>query len=446
MSRNHLVSALLAAAFTLTACGGGSSSQGVVPVGGGMQQSTALALQPSLGLGPANGYYPLTTPGGAHPVCPATTNPREYRCFAWVRTDLHPSLTQIAAGSKGIPTGIGFTATDIQTAYHLNPALGSGQTVYIIDAYGYKAAAKDLAVYRAAAGLPACGKSGSCFQILNQDGKAKPLPSAQNVGWDGEQGLDMDAVSAACPQCKIVLIQTNDNTTLGTGIASALGLGAKIISMSFGQPEIAPADVGLPMSGVALVASAGDNGGGPLSGGGPQTPCTYAAVVCVGGTALTLTGSARSEVTWNDEAVSLCSGPCGATGSACSTIVSQPSFEKGADCKMRAAADVSAVASPLTPFAIYSTPECGGWCGFGGTSLAAPLIAGVFGLAGNASTRHAATELWKSHSHLNDVTSGTNVYKRVTGKCASKVNQVCVAGKGYDGPTGWGTPNGSTDF
>jgi hypothetical protein len=113
---------------------------------------------------------------------------------------------------------------------------------------------------------------------------------------------------------------------------------------------------------------------------------------------------------------------------------------------MRAAADVSAVGSPLTPLAIFSTPACGGWCGIGGTSLSAPLISGAFGLAGNGTTRHSAMEIWKTHTKLTDVKSGTNVYAPVTGKCASKVAATCIAGPGYDGPTGWGTPNTSTNF
>jgi subtilase family serine protease len=113
---------------------------------------------------------------------------------------------------------------------------------------------------------------------------------------------------------------------------------------------------------------------------------------------------------------------------------------------MRAAADVAAVASPLTPYAIYNTPICNGWCSAGGTSLAAPLISGIIALAGNASSRHAGMEIWQSHSSLKNITSGTNVYAPVTGPCASKVKATCVAGPGYNGPTGWGTPEGVTDF
>ena len=353
------------------------------------------------------------------------------------------SFAQIAAGSKGIPSGIGFTPSDIQSAYHLDPTKGAGQTVYIIDAFGYKGAAKDLAVYRAAAGLPAC--SGSCFKILNQNGNPKPLPR-KSQGWDGEQSLDLDAVSAACPKCNIVLIQTDDNYSLRTVSPRRSASERRSLACRLAAAK-APADPGLPTSGVALVASAGDNGGGPHERRRP------ADAVRVRGGGLrrrhgaNANGNSWSESTWNDEAVDECgSGPCGATGSACSTVVPKPSWQSAADCKKRAAADVSAVASPLTPLAIYNKAVCGGWCGIGGTSLSAPLISGIFALAGNASSRHAAMELWKTHNKLNDVTKGTNVYKPVTGKCASSVKQTCNAAKGYDGPTGWGTPNTSTNF
>jgi subtilase family serine protease len=420
----------------------------MLPGSGGGMQPSSLASLPALT--PANGYYALTTPGGARPLCPATSDSRTARCFAWIRTDLRPNFTQIVPGSDAIPTGVGFGPAQIQAAYHLNPSLGAGQTVFIIDATAYKTAASDLATYRKAAGLPACTLASKCLQILNQDGKPKPLPTTPDLGWDGEQSLDLDAVSAACPKCKIVLIQTDTSSTLTNGVIAAITLKAKIVSMSFGSPEGGSANPGLPTAGVVFVASAGDNGGGPNAGGGPSMPCAYAAVVCVGGTALTGSGTSWHEVVWNDEKIDKCgtgfTQPCGATGSACSTIVPRPAWQTGIGCSKRAAADVSAVASPLTPLAVYNSAVCHGWCPIGGTSLSAPLIAGVFGLAGNASTRHAAMEIWKSHASLNDVTSGTNVYNPVTGPCSSSVAATCIAGRGYDGPTGWGTPKGSTNF
>jgi subtilase family serine protease len=452
MNRNHVVAAALATVFALTACGGGSNGTSMMPSSGTQNASSlavgSAAIQPEFeNLTPDNGYYRLTSPGAARPACPAVAGSHAIRCFAWMRTDLHPSLVETMPGTNAIPSGLGYSPQQIQAAYHLNPALGSGQTVYIIDAYGYSTAASDLAKYRAAAGLPACGAG--CLQILNQEGRTSPLPKPC-CQWDFEQSLDLDAVSAACPKCKIVLVESNTSGSIYSGVNVALHLHGTIVSMSFGGPEQGPASIGFPTTGAVFVASAGDEGGGTAKGSGPEMPCTYAEIVCAGGTSLVHRGNTYSESAWNDEQIDGCGAtgrePCGATGSACSAIVPKPSWQSAGACPRRAAADVSAVASPQTPLAIYNTPTCHGWCAAGGTSLAAPLIAGVFALAGNASTRHAATEIWQSHAHFNDVKTGTNIYLPVTGPCASTIPSVCKAGPGYDGPTGWGTPNTSASF
>jgi subtilase family serine protease len=361
-----------------------------------------------------------------------------------MRTDLHP----IPNGS-GIPAGVGFTAAQIESAYKLNVGKGAGQHVYIIDAFGYKTAESDLKKYRAAAGLAPCTTSNKCLAILNQEGKASPLPApgtGNNSSWQIEQSLDLDAVSATCPKCSITLIQSNNNDSLYTAVTAAIGLGADIVSMSFGGGE-SKSTPPFP-SKVVFVASAGDSGGGLKDGGGPSQPCTYAAVVCVGGTALVQTGTGWSQTVWDDLALDECYGPCGATGSACSKYVQKPSWQNDTGCKTRSAADVAADAAVTTPLAVYNSAFPGShWAGIGGTSLAAPLIAGVFGLAGNAKTFGTGAEaIWKNHASMTNITVGTNVLRKVTGPCASSVTYICIAGSGYNGPTGWGTPIGSKNF
>jgi fibronectin type III domain protein len=96
---------------------------------------------------------------------------------------------------------------------------------------------------------------------------------------------------------------------------------------------------------------------------------------------------------------------------------------------------VSAVADPNTGVWVYD----GGWYIFGGTSVASPIVASVYALAGNASsTSTLASYPYGSTSALNDVTSGSN------GSCSG--TYLCTAVSGYDGPTGLGTPNGTTAF
>ena len=72
---------------------------------------------------------------------------------------------------------------------------------------------------------------------------------------------------------------------------------------------------------------------------------------------------------------------------------------------------------------------------FGGTSVAAPLIAGIYGVNGVADSNNNA--LYSSGSHF-DVTSGSN------GSCGG--TYLCTGALGYDGPTGLGTPNGVSAY
>jgi hypothetical protein len=406
---------------------------------------------------PAMGYYRMSRADAAQPICGRTSSPDQMRCMAWRRTDLVPDTIV----QDSIPGGVGFTPADIASAYHLDQSKGGGQTVATVDAYGYTQAASDLAAYRRAARLPACTEAGGCLRIVNQNGQAGPLPAPNtdpNDDWRGEQALDLDAISAACPKCKIVMVQTNNdysNNLAAGNVTAAQVMHANVVSNSYGGPETGAYASQYNQPGHVIVASAGDNGGGLSDGGGPAMPCTLPTVVCVGGTSLVKTGLGNPrgwrEAVWNTLALDTCGGSCGATGSGCSNIVSKPAWQHDVGCTHRSATDLSAVASVNTPLAVYSVlfrsyPGHSPWAGFGGTSLSSPLIAGMFALAGNAATRHGASEIWAKHTAFNDVVTGSNVNLGISGPCASSVIYICKAGKGYDGPTGWGTPNGTTDL
>ena len=101
-------------------------------------------------------------------------------------------------------------------------------------------------------------------------------------------------------------------------------------------------------------------------------------------------------------------------------------------------ADVSADADPNTGVAVFGPGSSGrsGWLVFGGTSVAAPLIGGIYGE--NGGTVNYGGNPYAKISALNDVTSGSN------GSCGG--TYFCTAGPDYDGPTGLGTPNGNTAF
>jgi subtilase family serine protease len=178
--------------------------------------------------------------------------------------------------------------------------------------------------------------------------------------------------------------------------------------------------------GVAITVSSGDNGYGV------EFPAASQYVTAVGGTTLrvdALSARGYSETVWSG------------AGSGCSAYISKPSWQTDTDCARRTVADVSAVADPNTGVAVYDTfrlQRGGGWLVFGGTSVSAPIIGGVYALAGNASAITYGSFPYSNTSSLFDITSGSN------GSCGG--SYLCTGTGGFDGPTGNGTPNGTGAF
>jgi len=330
------------------------------------------------------------------------------------------------------PTGYG--PPDLQSAYSLSPAGGAGQTIAIVDAYDDKSAEADLGKYRSFYGLSACTTANGCFKKVNQSGVAGSYPS-NNVGWALEISLDLDMASAICPNCHILLVEakSNANANLYAAVDTAARLGVTVISNSYGGKETstdAANNVHFNHPGVAITVSSGD------SGYGVQYPAASPYVTAVGGTSLTRSGSGWSETAWTG------------AGSGCSAYEAKQTWQTDAGCARRSVVDVSAVADPNTGVAVYDS-NCNafqqllgscftGWGTVGGTSASAPIIAGVYALAGNASTVTYGSFPYANRSALHDVTAGSN------GSCGG--GYLCTAGPGYDGPTGLGTPNGTGAF
>ncbi|MGW1809228.1 putative Ig domain-containing protein, partial [Streptomyces sp. NPDC002078] len=127
------------------------------------------------------------------------------------------------------------------------------------------------------------------------------------------------------------------------------------------------------------------------------------------------------------------------TGSGCSAYDPKPSWQTDTGCAKRMEADVSAVADPATGVAVYDTYGGSGWGVVGGTSASSPIVAGVYALAGTpGASDYPAKYPYQHTGNLYDVTSGSN------GSCST--SYFCTARTGYDGPTGWGTPNGTAAF
>ncbi|MFD8305788.1 peptidase S8 [Streptomyces sp. NPDC059690] len=341
------------------------------------------------------------------------------------------------AADAATPSGYG--PTNLQSAYGLTAAAasnGSGETIAIVDAYNDPNAESDLATYRSYYGLSACTTANGCFKKVSQTGSTTSLPSS-DAGWSEEISLDLDMASAVCPKCNILLVEATSATmaNLGKAVNEAVTLGAKYVSNSYGGSE-SSSDTSYDSSyfnhpGVAITVSAGD------SGYGAEYPAASRYVTSVGGTALKTSSTSRgwTETVWKTSSTE-------GTGSGCSSYDTKPSWQTDTGCAKRTIADVSAVADPATGVSVYdSYGVTAGWYTFGGTSASSPIIAAVYALAGtpSSSSYPASFPYAKAGtSALNDVTSGNN------GSCTT--TYLCTAQTGYDGPTGWGTPEGVSAF
>jgi len=368
-------------------------------------------------------------PGPAVRVCP-DGGPGLARCLAWKRIDVVKTLGPV-----------GYSPANLQAAYNLTTesgANGAGQIVAIVDAFDDPNAESDMAFYRTTFALPACTTANGCFMKVNENGVSAPLPGTDPTGgWEAEESLDLDMVSAICPNCSILLVEGNGAFTSDLFTAedtATTGCTTNVVSNSWGASEYASEatdETHFNKPGVMITVSAGDSGY-PLSG----FPAASQFVTTVGGTHLTKVGPNWTESTWTG------------SGSMCSAYITQPAWQTalGAGytsiCAKRIDNDVSAVADPNTGVAVYDTfggsGGCSAWCQFGGTSASAPIIGAVYALAGNGSTNVYGSFPYSHTGSLNDVTTGTN------GSCSASF--LCTAGPGYDGPTGLGSPNGIGAF
>jgi hypothetical protein len=373
-------------------------------------------------------------------ACPAA-GPRQARCYAlWTpQITVNAAIAALAAG-RPVPaaetTPKGWGATSIEDAYKLPVQRDPDATVALVDAFSTPHLAADLAAYRAHYHLPSCPTSGGCLRIVNQQGQAGPLPAADPSGWGVEETLDVSMVSAACPQCEILLVEAKSPsfTDLAAAEDTAARMGAVVISNSYGARETGFTQAeasAYDHPGHVIVASSGDSGFGPA-----QFPANLATVTAAGGTELSRASNARgwTEKTWS-------TGFSGASGSGCSAYVTKPSWQHDPHCPGRTSADVSALAWNI---AVYDSSVKGGpWLTVGGTSASAPLIAAVYALAGNAATVPPGYEYAHRHA-LFDITAGTNDLLGDGAACG--YDYLCEAKKGYDAPTGLGTPDGTGAF
>jgi subtilase family serine protease len=323
------------------------------------------------------------------------------------------------------PAVPGWQPANFQAVYNLpSSTKGKGQIVALVDAYDNPNAASDLATYRSEFNLGTAN-----FTKYNQDGETSNYPTGDK-NWGLEEDLDIQMVSAVCPNCTIDLIEANssDTSDLETAEAEAVKLGAHIVSNSWGcKGSNDCLDTSyFDTPGVAFLASAGDYGYGT------QAPAALASVIAVGGTELSQSGSKYTEVVWAD------------SGAGCATGVTKPSWQKDPKCTSRTMNDAAAVALDV---AEYDSYDYSGWITVEGTSISSPMTGGIIALAGNATKLNAGETFWKLKNKkkakdFHDITTGS-----VNGCPASlKGTYLCSAGTDefgqYSAPDAFGTADG----
>ncbi len=318
-----------------------------------------------------------------------------------------------------------------------------------MDAYDYPTACNDFNVFSTQFGLPTadCTKSDDPhFRVVYATG-SKPR---SNCGWAQEAALDIEWAHAMAPDAQIILVEaaSNNNSDLLNAVSVASNLvapaGGGQVSMSWGSSEFSGEstyDSDFSTTGVTYFASSGDTGGKVI------WPSVSANVISAGGTSVNRDASGKftAESAWSS------------AGGGPSKYVYAPIYQSGIQTLAdllngyRGTPDISFDADPYTGVSVYDSTSCqgySGWMVFGGTSVSAPSLAGIFNLAGafnggwdsGGNTSSVQDTLYKSYDAASSggKASYTEYFYDVTSGSAGSY----PAGSDWDYATGIGTVRG----
>ena len=417
-----LTTGLLLAGLTLGGC-----SQSATSLTPGMAKTTSHQISlaskkfypTSLSAFPVSlSAFPVSL--SAFPVCQTQSDPTIAQCKSAIRS----SLSAIPASVD--PTQLpGYVPIHLQAAYgltNISNTAGSGRKVAVVTAYVSSTLESDLATYRSEFGLPPCTVANGCLTIVNPNGNGHVADS----GWASETAIDVEVVSAICPLCNIEVVSAKSAkiSDLASAVDAAAADNPVAISNSYATTEVAA--VGYASHwvhpGIAIVAGGGDNGYGV------SFPASIPSVVAVGGVSLVQNpdGTFAAPTVW------------AGTGSGCSAYFKKPTWQTDTGCPNRTVNDIAAVADPNTGVMGYASQN-GGWNVYGGTSVAAPIIAAMYALAGATAGMTDGSALYTANGNgLMNQVLGSN------GTCP--VAYLCNGEPTYDGPDGNGMPYGLAAF
>ena len=365
-----------------------------------------------------------------------------------------PHNSLIVTGESETPDPNSYWPEEIRKAYKIPEAGGSDQTIAIIGMGGNPNAESDLNAYRNEFDMPPCTEANGCFRRRNAWGYASNFPPSDKDAAE-ETSMDLEMASVACPECKLLLVEASGGIfppyfwRMGEAVDGAVALGATEVSISFGGEEglftkIYNRKFNHP--GIPITAASGDWGyrNFKVGGDGPNYPASAPGVIAVGGT--NLWPAPKTPREWLDTVWSK-------TGSGCSSHMARPEWQNfTSSCGHRITNDVSIVASNVAYYASYKQDE--NWHVGEGTSIGAPLIAGIYAHASETVRNNPAKALYKDLStgigSIYDV--GPHLPHNNTNyqghSCSPSYLCNGVAGRdgksleGYDGPTGVGVPQG----
>jgi kumamolisin len=365
----------------------------------------------------------------------------------------HAWLARPAKKGVKLPVGTGidgYAPTDIRTAYDV-PAqtnLNKTEVLALFEESGYPTS--DMTAYYNEYKLTAVP-----VQLIGVNGSGTG-PGGATI----ETDLDLQASIGTNPNLGQILLYIDANGSFSSQLVDSFNQIAQddqatVLSVSYGLDENQQGQSAvdaentaltqLQAEGITVFVSSGDDGAAGREGQGLNAPDpgSQPLITSVGGTRLNVTSKEvwSSETVWND-----LSQGYGATGGGVSKYWDIPKYQllkgksvalaNGGSATMRNVPDIAADADPFTPYSEYCGCE-GGWFGDGGTSLSAPIWAGMAtiinsnrvnaGLPRLGFFNKALYKIAKKEKKFHDITQGNNG------------NPGYTAGKGYDNDTGFGS-------
>jgi subtilase family serine protease len=329
-----------------------------------------------------------------------------------------------------------YTPAQLQALYGLPTAYkagydGTGQTIVLLEAYGYPTIEADANAFFGLTGLTPFTSSN--FKIIYPQGPPVSPVAGILEGWDKETALDVQWAHSIAPGAKILIVaaagQDNEslqaamtyiiNNHLGDTINDSWEVDQDIVA---GPLEEQSFDQILEMAaakGISFQFSTGDAGDGGLGTplGAPSLPSNSPHATAVGGTSIlnNINGSGYETLGWGTSIALLNNQGVqdpptqeqqyfGGSGGGESLFFPKASWQKSLPGTGRQVPDVSALADPYTgvPIVLTSQGSQGVLVGFGGTSLASPIFTALWAIA----NQHAGHSLGQAAPYIAGLKTG----------------------------------------